>query len=77
MAWALWILQYLPFGIGVMLVAASLVVYVKRTDDIKGVLRFWEARIAFNRDEFILNRVGFALMLLGVVFRVIYHIFYL
>lgn len=60
-------------GLGVFLV--SLILYVLRTRDIKSILVFWQATIAFTKREFMINRIGLSLMLLAVIVRFYNHFF--
>ena len=63
--------------LGLAVVIASFAVYIRRTGDIKAVIFFWQKRLALTPKEFILNRVGLGLMILGVLVRLIYHTFFI
>ncbi len=58
-------------GLGAFLV--SLVLYVIRTKDIKSILVFWQATIAFTKQEFVINRVGLLMMVVAVMVRFYSH----
>lgn len=64
-------------GIGALIVLASFALYIKRTGDAKAVIFFWQKRLQLIRQEFIVNRLGLGLMILGVVVRLIYHTFFI
>ncbi len=72
-------LVYLENGallIGLAVVLASFAMYIRRTGDIKAVIFFWQKRMQLDRQEFIVNRIGIGLMILGVVIRLVYHLFF-
>ena len=72
-------LVYLENGallIGLAVVLASFAMYIRRTGDIKAVIFFWQKRMQLERQEFIVNRIGIGLMILGVVIRLVYHLFF-
>ncbi|NCW08289.1 MAG: hypothetical protein EBW40_00875 [Gammaproteobacteria bacterium] len=64
-------------GIGALIVLVSFALYIKRTGDAKAVISFWQKRLQLTRQEFIVNRLGLGLMVLGVVVRLIYHTFFI
>ena len=64
-------------GIGALIVHFSFALYIKRTGDATAVLFFWQKRLQLTRQEFIINRASLGLMILGVVVRLIYHIFFI
>jgi hypothetical protein len=45
-------------GIGVLIVVFSLVLYIKRTAYVKAVIFFWQKRLQWTRQEFIINSVA-------------------
>ena len=45
-------------GISVFIVVFSLVLYIKRTGDVKAVIFFWQRSLKLSRQEFIINRVA-------------------
>jgi len=51
--------------------------YIKRTGDFKAVIFFWQKRLELTRQEFVVNRIGLGLMILGVVVRLVYHTFFI
>lgn len=72
-------LVYLENGallIGLAVVLASFAMYIRRTGDIKAVIFFWQKRMQLDRQEFIVNRIGIGLMILGVMIRLVYHLFF-
>jgi hypothetical protein len=64
-------------GIGALIILCSFVLDIKRTGDATAVLFFWQKRLQLTRQEFIINRASLGLMILGVVVRLIYHIFFI
>ena len=62
---------------GALIVLVSFALYIKRTGDAKAVIVFWQKRLELSRQEFIINRLGLGLMILGVVVRLIYHTFFI
>ena len=63
--------------IGALIVLASFALYVKRTGDVKAVIFFWQKRLQLTRQEFIVNRIGLGIMILGVIVRLLYHTFFI
>jgi|TARA_X000000950_G_scaffold195005_1_gene234952 hypothetical protein len=64
-------------GLGALIVFLSFVLYIKRTGDFKAVIFFWQKRLELTRQEFVVNRIGLGLMILGVVVRLVYHTFFI
>jgi len=64
-------------GLGALIVLLSFAFYVKRTGDYKAVIFFWQKRLELTRQEFVVNRIGLGLMILGVVVRLVYHTFFI
>ena len=64
-------------GLGALIVLLSFVLYIKRTGDFKAVIFFWQKRLELTRQEFVVNRIGLGLMILGVVVRLVYHTFFI
>ena len=64
-------------GLGALIVFLSFVLYIKRTGDFKAVIFFWQKRLELTRQEFVVNRIGLSLMILGVVVRLVYHTFFI
>ena len=64
-------------GLGALVVFLSFVLYIKRTGDFKAVIFFWQKRLELTRQEFVVNRIGLGLMILGVFVRLVYHIFFI
>lgn len=64
-------------GLGVLIVLLSFALYIKRTGDFKAVIFFWQKRLELTRQEFVANRIGLGLMILGVVVRLVYHTFFI
>jgi hypothetical protein len=55
--------------IGLPLLLLSNVMYYKRTQD-KGIMsRFWLSRNILSRNEYILNRIGFFLVLIALLIK--------
>ena len=53
-------------GLGALIVLLSFALYIKRTGDFKAVIFFWQKRLELTRQEFVVNRIGLGLMILGV-----------
>ncbi|MFZ8871358.1 MAG: hypothetical protein ACO2YC_08085 [Litorivicinaceae bacterium] len=64
-------------GLGALIVLLSFAFYIKRTGDFKAVIFFWQKRLELTRQEFVVNRIGLGLMILGVVVRLVYHTFFI
>ena len=64
-------------GLGDLSVLLSFALYIKRTGDFKAVIFFWQKRLELTRQEFVVNRIGLGLMILGVVVRLVYHTFFI
>jgi len=64
-------------SIGALIILVSFALFIKRTGDAKPVIFFWQKRLELTRQEFIINRLGLGLMILGVVVRLIYHTFFI
>jgi len=64
-------------GLGALIVLLSFAFYIKRTGDYKAVIFFWQKRLELTRQEFVVNRIGLGLMILGVVVRLFYHTFFI
>ncbi|MDC1076574.1 hypothetical protein OAQ35_06380 [Litorivicinus sp.] len=64
-------------GLGALIVLLSFTFYIKRTGDYKAVIFFWQKRLELTRQEFVVNRIGLGLMILGVVVRLVYHTFFI
>ena len=64
-------------GLGALIVFLSFVLFIKRTGDFKAVIFFWQKRLELTRQEFVVNRIGLGLMILGVVVRLVYHTFFI
>ena len=64
-------------GLGALIVFLSFVLYIKRTGDFKAVIFFWQKRLELTRQEFVVNRIGLGLIILGVVLRLVYHTFFI
>lgn len=59
-------------GLGALIVLLSFALCIKRTGDVNAVIFFWQKRLELTRQEFIVNRIGLGLMILGVVVRLVY-----
>ncbi len=57
----------LSIGFGVL--AFSIILFLKRTNDYKAVMMFWQAEMLLSHREFILNRIGFIMMFMGIMLR--------
>ena len=64
-------------GLGALIVLLSFALYIKRTGDFKAVIFFWQKRLELTRQEFVVNRIGLGLMILGVVVRLVYNTFFI
>jgi hypothetical protein len=63
------ILETALLSIGFAVLAASIVMYLKRTSHYKAVLCFWQSEMSLSHREFIINRVGFIMMFMGIMLR--------
>lgn len=70
-------LENLALLSGLVVVLVSFAAYIRRTKDVKAVVFFWQKRLQLTPQEFIINRIGLGLMILGVVVRLIYHTFFI
>ncbi|WP_207060609.1 hypothetical protein [Motiliproteus sp. SC1-56] len=55
--------------LGFLVFLASLTMFIIRTKNIQAVLKFWQADIAFTHKEFVINRIGITIMVMGIVLR--------
>lgn len=67
------LLEPLFLVLGFLVFLTSLALYVSRTKDLGAVLTFWKAGIAFSHREFVINRLGITLMVMGIVLRFFNH----
>lgn len=63
------IIEPLFIILGFVVFLASLAMFVMRTGDLKAVLMFWQAAIAFSHREFVVNRIGITIMIMGLILR--------
>tara|TARA_R110001583_G_scaffold36062_2_gene118983 strand:+ start:105 stop:332 length:228 start_codon:yes stop_codon:yes gene_type:complete len=63
------ILETALLSIGFAVLAGSIYLYLKRTSHYKAVLCFWQAEMALNHREFIINRIGLIIMFMGIMLR--------
>ncbi len=63
------ILETALLSIGFSVLVFSMFLYLKRTSHYKAVLCFWQAEMALNHREFIINRIGFIVMFMGIMLR--------
>lgn len=63
------ILEPILLSLGLAVLAYSIVLYLKRTSDYKAVMKFWQSEMLLSHREFILNRVGFIMMFMGIMLR--------
>ncbi|MEH6651058.1 MAG: hypothetical protein V7707_13605 [Motiliproteus sp.] len=56
-------------SLGLAVLAYSIFLFLKRTSDYKAVMMFWQAEMLLSHREFILNRVGFVMMFMGIMLR--------
>ena len=59
--------------VGFLVFASSIIIYLKRTGNFKSVLMFWQAEMALTPNEFIIQRVGIVIMIMGIVLRFFNH----
>ena len=64
-------------GLGALIVLLSFALYIKRTGDFKALVLVWQKRLELTHQEFVVNRIGLGLMILGVVVRLVYHTFFI
>ena len=64
-------------GLGALIVVLSFALYIRRTGDFQAVIFFWQKRLKLTRQEFVVNRIGLGLMILGVIVRLVYHTFFI
>ncbi|WP_251977830.1 hypothetical protein [Salinicola avicenniae] len=55
--------------LGLMVVCLSYLHYVRRTHDLRGVLLFWQRRMALTPGEFKLQRAGIVVLFVGILIR--------
>ena len=75
MTWMIWLEQALLI-IGLLVVLVSFHRYWRRTGDWKAIVFFWQKRMILERSEFLINRAGISIMILGVLVRFIYHLMF-
>ena len=63
------ILEPALLSLGFAAMAFSIILFVKRTNDFKAVMMFWQAEMALSHREFVLNRMGFIMMFMGIMLR--------
>ena len=63
------ILEPVLLIVGFLVFAFSIVLYLKRTGNVKSVMMFWQAGMSLSHREFTINRIGIIIMFLGVVLR--------
>ena len=71
------LMQYVFLAVGFSIIFVSFFMYVRRTGDFNSLFIFWSPRISLTRKEFVINRTGIVVMLVGVLFRMVYYFFYL
>ncbi|MBB1485400.1 hypothetical protein [Oceanospirillum sediminis] len=64
------LLEHIILVIGLVVYLSSLVMYVRRTGDMKGVLTFWSAKMAISAAEIKVKRLGFLILLIGICIRI-------
>lgn len=75
MTWMIWLEQALLI-IGLLVVLVSFHRYWRRTSDWKAIVFFWQKRMILERSEFLINRAGISIMIVGVLVRFIYHLMF-
>ena len=75
MTWMIWLEQALLI-IGLLVVLVSFYRYSRRTGDWKAIVFFWQKRMILERSEFLINRAGISIMIVGVLVRLIYHLMF-
>lgn len=73
MTWMIWLEQALLLT-GLLIVLVSFQRYWRRTGDWKAIVFFWQKRMVLERTEFLINRTGISIMIVGVLVRFIYHL---
>jgi hypothetical protein len=75
MTWMIWLEQALLI-IGLLVVLVSFHRHWRRTGDWKAIVFFWQKRMILERSEFLINRAGISIMIVGVLVRFIYHLMF-
>lgn len=76
MGWLVQVEQGL-LGLGGFIVLLSFALHIRRTGNLRAVIFFWQKRLELTHQEFVVNRIGIGLMILGIVFRLVYHTFFI
>lgn len=63
------ILEQLLFWGGLIVFLVSLAMYAGRTKDFKSLIMFWQPTIEFSPTESKVNKIGMAMMIMGLVLR--------
>lgn len=63
------ILEQLLFWGGLIVFLVSLAMYAGRTKDFKSLIMFWQPTIEFSPKESKVNKIGMAMMIMGLVLR--------
>ncbi len=56
--------------LGVLVFLTAILSFVKRTGNIRAVLRFWEASMVLTKREFYISRTGISIMVISLCLRV-------
>ena len=61
------VLELFLLIVGVALLVISLFMYIKRTGDKSFITKFWASKKDLSKSELIINRLGIALVTIGLV----------
>ena len=54
--------------LGLIVLVLSIAMYIKRTGDYSMLTRFWASKAKLSKAELMLNRVGLAVLIFGLIF---------
>ncbi|MCW8885426.1 MAG: hypothetical protein OQK12_09240 [Motiliproteus sp.] len=58
---------------GCLVFLTSIVLFLRRTGNVKAVMMFWQADMVLTHKEFLMNRIGITIMFMGIVLRFFNH----
>jgi len=62
----IWIISNVFMILGILMLITSIGLYIKRTGDKSVLTRFWASKTEFLKPEIIINRLGLALVIIGL-----------
>lgn len=66
-------MEHILVGTGVVFMALSLIKYYRRTGDHGVVRKVWFRKLELNKNEYLLNRAGIYILILGIIVRFMNH----